>query len=210
MEEALKTLEKIGAELVSIEFPLLRHSLSTYYIIACAEASSNLGRYDGLRYGYSADTFEDINDLICRTRSEGFGSEVRRRILLGTCVLSTGYYDAYYNKALLLKNAISNEYDRVFNECDCLITPTVPTTAMKLGTGLTLETYQSDICTVTVNTAGLPAVSVPCGFDSFGLPVGMQIIGNKFREDAILSAALAFESETGGEFARLPGMGVAL
>jgi aspartyl-tRNA(Asn)/glutamyl-tRNA(Gln) amidotransferase subunit A len=210
MDETLKTLEKAGANLVTVDFPLLRHSLSAYYVLVCAEASSNLGRYDGLRYGYSADSFENIDDMICRTRSEGFGAEVRRRLLLGTCVLSTGYYDAYYSKALQLKNAISDEYDRILGECDCLVTPTVPTTAIKRGVGQTLKTYQTDICTVTVNIAGLPAVSVPCGFDSAGLPVGLQIIGKKFREDVILGAALAFETETDGKFIRSPGLGVVL
>ena len=209
MDDTLKTLEKMGAELIRVDFPLLRHSLPTYYIIACAEASSNLGRYDGLRYGYRPEKYTDVDDLVYKARSEGFGAEVRRRILLGTCVLSTGYYDAYYNKAILLRNAVRNEYKRLFRECDCLITPTVPVTAMKKGTGQTMETYQSDICTVTVNIAGLPAVSAPCGFDGGGLPVGMQIVADKFREDAALSVSLAFETETAGAFIKLP-MGGAL
>ena len=210
MDDTLKTLEKMGAELIPVKFPLLRHSLPTYYIIACAEASSNLGRFDGLRYGYSAETFDNLDDFICRTRSEGFGDEVRRRILLGTCVLSTGYYDAYYNKALMLRNAVRNDYKRIFSECDCLVTPTAPITALKRGVGQGLETYQTDICTVSVNIAGLPAVSVPCGFDSAGLPIGMQIIGDNFREDVILSVAHAFENETDSTFIRLPEMGVRL
>jgi len=210
MDETLGVFTKMGAEIVSVDFPLLKYSLPTYYILACAEASSNLGRFDGLRYGYSAKEYEDIDDFICRTRSEGFGAEVRRRILLGTCVLSTGYYDAYYSKALMLRNAIKNEYKRIFRECDCLVTPTVPTTAMKRGVGQGLETYQTDICTVTVNIAGLPAVSMPCGFDGIGLPVGMQVISDKFREDVCLSVAHAFEIETGCAFIRLPERGVAL
>ena len=210
IDETLKTLGRMGATIIPVEFPLLRYSLPTYYILACAEASSNLGRFDGLRYGYSTGTYENIDDFICRTRSEGFGTEVRRRILLGTCVLSTGYYDAYYNKALMLGNAIKNDYRRIFSECDCLITPTVPETALKCGVGQSLETYQTDICTVSVNIAGLPAVSVPCGFDGAGLPVGMQIIGDKFREDTILSVAHAFEIETDSTFIRLPEMGVRL
>jgi len=195
---------------VEVEFPLLRYSLPTYYILACAEASSNLGRFDGLRYGYNAAQYEDIDDFICRTRSEGFGAEVRRRILLGTCVLSTGYYEAYYNKAMRLRNAIINEYSRIFSLCDCLITPTVPTTALKRGLGYGLETYQTDICTVTINIAQLPGVSMPCGFDGAGLPVGTQIICDKFREDIALSIANAFEIETDRSFIRLPETGVAL
>ena len=200
MDETLNTLTKMGAELIPVEFPLLSCSLPTYYILSCAEASSNLGRYDGLRYGYTTDSCKDVDDFICRTRSEGFGAETRRRILLGTCVLSTGYYDEYYSKALKLSNAIRNEYKRIFSRCDCLVTPTVPTTALKCGTGQGLETYQTDICTVSVNIAGLPAVSVPCGFDSGGLPVGMQIIGKKFGEDTILSVAHAFEIEMDSMF----------
>jgi len=200
MDNTLSELTKMGAELKEIDFPLLRHSLPAYYILACAEASSNLGKYDGLRYGYRPQEFSDLEDYIRKTRSEGFGPEVQRRILFGTCVLSTGYYDAYYNKALLMKNAISNEYKRIFAECDCLVTPTVPTTALKVGLGNTMETYQADICTVTVNIAGLPAVSVPCGFGDGGLPVGAQLIGDKFREDVILSAALAFEKHTNNAF----------
>jgi aspartyl-tRNA(Asn)/glutamyl-tRNA(Gln) amidotransferase subunit A len=210
IDETLITLEGMGAMIIPVEFPLLRYSLPTYYILACAEASSNLGRFDGLRYGYSTGTYENIDDFICRTRSEGFGAEVRRRILLGTCVLSTGYYDAYYNKALMLSNAIKNDYRRIFSECDCIITPTVPETALKCRMVQSLETYQTDICTVSVNIAGLPAVSVPCGFDGAGLPVGMQIIGDKFREDTILSVAHAFEIETDSIFIRLPEMGVRL
>jgi aspartyl-tRNA(Asn)/glutamyl-tRNA(Gln) amidotransferase subunit A len=210
MDETLKTLERIGARLVPVDFPLLRHSLPAYYILACAEASSNLGRYDGLRYGYAAEKRGDMDEFVRRTRSEGFGAEVRRRILLGTCVLSTGYYDAYYNKAMLLKNAVSNEYSRILKECDCLATPTAPTTAMKRGVGQGMETYQSDICTVTVNIAGLPALNVPCGFGDGALPVGLQLIGAKHREDVVFSVSRAFETETDGEYIRIAGTEVAL
>jgi aspartyl-tRNA(Asn)/glutamyl-tRNA(Gln) amidotransferase subunit A len=190
---------------------MLKYSLPAYYILACAEASSNLGRYDGLRYGYRAENYNNLNDFICRTRSEGFGKEVRRRILLGAYVLSAGYYDAYYNKAQLLRRRIVKEFSAMFDACDALLTPTTPVTALKFGADMTpVETYQTDICTCSVNIAGLPAVSVPCGFDSNGLPVGMQLIGNKFREDIILDAALAFERETASAYMKTADMGVTL
>jgi len=211
MDSVFKTLEKMGAEIVSVEFPLFRYCLPVYYILACAEASSNLGRFDGLRYGYSTQVLGEndpeqptdtgsisLDDFICQTRSNGFGAEVKRRILLGTCVLSTGYYDAYYNKAIKLKNAIKNEFKHIFTKCDCMITPTVPTTALKSGLGHGSKVYQTDINTVAANIAGLPAVSVPCGFGNESLPVGMQIIGDKFCEDVILGVAYAFETETSG------------
>ncbi|MDR0861213.1 MAG: Asp-tRNA(Asn)/Glu-tRNA(Gln) amidotransferase subunit GatA [Oscillospiraceae bacterium] len=206
-----KTLEKLGATLVPVEFPMLKHALPTYYILACAEASSNLGRYDGLRYGHRAESFGSLDEFIKKTRSEGFGAEVQRRILLGTYVLSAGYYDAYYNKAQLLRRAIVNDFTRLLGEVDFLLTPTAPITALKFGANLTpVETYQTDICTVPINIAGVPAVSIPCGFDRDGLPVGAQLIGAKFGEATILNAALAFERETAGSFIRLPDMGVKL
>ncbi|MDR3277508.1 MAG: Asp-tRNA(Asn)/Glu-tRNA(Gln) amidotransferase subunit GatA [Oscillospiraceae bacterium] len=211
LKDAAAVLEKRGAALVPAEFPMLKYSLPAYYILACAEASSNLGRYDGLRYGHRAEAFSDLNDFICRTRSEGFGAEVRRRIILGTYVLSAGYYDAYYNKAQLVRNAIRNEFKKLWRDMDLLLTPTAPVTALPSGGSLTpVETYQTDICTVPVNVAGLPAVSVPCGFDSKGLPIGLQLIGPSFGERAILNAALAFEEETDGRFVKLPELGVRL
>ena len=211
LERAMDFYKAAGAELREIEFPMLRWCLPVYYILACAEASSNLGRYDGLRYGHRAERFEDLDDLICRTRSEGFGPEVRRRIILGTYVLSSGYYDAYYNKAQALRRTIRNRFREVFASCDVLLTPTVPVTALRSGAGLSpVETYQTDICTVSVNIAGLPAVSVPCGFDGEGLPIGMQLIGDRFTEARLLSAALAFESGTGGEYVKDCGRGAAL
>jgi aspartyl-tRNA(Asn)/glutamyl-tRNA(Gln) amidotransferase subunit A len=211
IERSVKLFEKMGAEIVSLDFPMLRYTLSTYYIIACAEAASNLGKFDGLRYGYRTDAAADLDDFICRTRTEGFGQEVRRRILLGTYVLSAGYYDAYYNKAQQLRRAIKGEFAKMFKECDLLLGPTVATTALKKGSGLTpVEMYQTDICTSSVNLAGLPAVSVPCGFDEKGLPIGLQLVGPHFKEDRVLSAALAFERETAGEYLRASGMGVKL
>ena len=193
MEDALKAFEKMGATLIDVGFPLLHHSLSAYVIISCAEAASNLGCFDGLRYGHRASAFDNIDDFTCKTRSEGFGAEVKRRILLGTCVLSAEYYDAYFAKALMLRNAIKNEYKRLFGICDCLVTPTVPMAAKKIGEKRGESNYRIDNLTASVNIAGLPAISIPCGYDSNKLPAGLQIIGDKFREDMILNAALAFE-----------------
>ena len=210
MNDTLKTLAEMGAELVEMDFPLLRHSMPAYHILSCAEASSNIGRYAGLHCGYSPGTYDDIDDYTCRARSEGFGAEVRRRATLGTLVLGPGYYDAYYKKALLLKNAIKNEFKRLFGQCDCLVVPTVPITAMKSGSEHTMEAYQTDMFTAAANIAGLPAVSSPCGFDGAGLPVGMQIIGDKFEESSILSVALAFETQTAGAFNKTLGMVVEL
>lgn len=193
--DAIKFYESCGAKIVNVKLPVLKDSLPVYYIIACAEASSNLGRYDGIRYGYRAKSYEDIDDMIYRTRSEGFGKEVKHRIILGTYVLSSGYYDAYYKKACLLRNDIIRKFDDVFGSCDVLIAPTAPNTAFPLNYhgASSVDMYLSDICTVPINIAGLPAVSIPCGKDSDGLPIGMQIIGNKFTESNILSTAYFYE-----------------
>ena len=184
-----------GAEIVKVSLPMLKDALPVYYIIACAEASSNLGRYDGIRYGYRAARYDDVNDMIMRTRSEGFGREVKRRIMLGTYVLSSGYFDAYYKKALRLRESIVTAFTKIFAECDVLIAPVAPTTAFPVNytADNMIETYMSDICTVPVNIAGLPAISVPCGKDGKNLPVGMQIIGKKFDELTVLRAAYAYE-----------------
>lgn len=195
VESAVKVYESLGAEVVSISIPQLKHALPVYYILACAEASSNLGRYDGIRYGYRTPSYNDINDMICKTRSEGFGKEVKRRIMLGTYVLSAGYYDAYYKKAQQLRGALVNAFKDAFKKCDVIISPTVPMTAFELNFTQKdpIETYMTDILTVPVNIAGLPAVSVPCGFDNKGLPIGMQIIGNSFDDAKILNAAYQYE-----------------
>ncbi len=170
----------------------------TYYIIACAEASSNLSRFDGVKYGWRAEGYEDSTDLYRRTRTEGFGEEVKRRILLGTFVLSTGYYDAYYKKALQAKAVIRKAYDEAFQKYDVLLTPVAPSTAPKLGESLSdpLKMYLSDIYTVPLNLAGLPGIPVPCGFDSQGLPIGAQLIGPALGDGVILNAAHAFQLET--------------
>ena len=197
-----KVLEDLGAEIVHIELPAVKYALPVYYIIACAEASSNLGRYDGIRYGYKTDHYNGVHDMVCRTRSEGFGEEVKRRILLGTYVLSAGYYDAYYKKAQNLRGAIVSAFDKAFGECDVILAPTVPMTAFEMGHAVSdpIETYLTDICTVPVNIAGLPGVSVPCGFNSKGMPIGMQFIGKKFGEAQILNVAYKYQQSAKENF----------
>lgn len=196
--EAIKLFEKNGAEIVNIKMPALKLALPVYYIIACAEASSNLGRYDGIRYGHRTASYESIDDMIFKTRSEGFGAEVKRRIMLGTYVLSSGYYDAYYKKAIVIREEINREFNDIFTKCDALIAPTAPNTASPLNFrgASSIEMYLSDICTVPINIAGVPAISVPCGKDAKGLPIGMQIIGKKFDEATILNMAYFYEQNS--------------
>jgi aspartyl-tRNA(Asn)/glutamyl-tRNA(Gln) amidotransferase subunit A len=212
IDEAVKVYEGMGAEIVHFSMPSLKFALPAYYILACAEASSNLGRYDGIRYGYRTESYSDINDMICKTRSEGFGKEVKRRIMLGTYVLSAGYYDAYYKKAQMLRGSIVKSFGESFEKCDIILSPTVPLTAVETNykAGDPVETYLTDICTVPVNIAGLPAISVPCGFDDKGLPVGMQLIGNSFCDAEILNAAYQYEKETDGAMNKELRMGVRL
>jgi len=197
--KAIALLEKNGARIENIRIPALKIALPVYYIIACAEASSNLGRYDGIRYGYRTPSYTSIDEMIVKTRSEGFGDEVKRRIMLGTYVLSSGYYDAYYKKACLIREEIIREFDAGFEKCDVLVAPTAPNTAFPLNYkgASPVEIYLSDICTVPVNIAGVPAISVPCGEDSRGLPIGMQIIGRKFDEATVLQAAHFYEQAAG-------------
>ena len=187
-----------GAEVVELSFPVMEYVVPTYYIIAAAEASSNLSRFDGVKYGWRAEGSEDLTDLYNKTRTQGFGLEVKRRILLGTFVLSTGYYDAYYRKALQVKAVIKSAFDEAFTHCDMLLTPVAPTTAPKIGESLRdpLKMYLSDIYTVSVNLAGLPGLSMPCGFDDKGLPIGAQLIGPHFGEGRLLNAAHAFQRDT--------------
>lgn len=196
VEQAIEVYKSLGAEIVYFDLPALKYALPVYYILACAEASSNLGRYDGIRYGYKAESYFDVNDMIKKTRSNGFGEEVKRRILLGTYVLSSGYYDAYYKKAQNLRGTIVNAFKKAFEVCDVILAPTVPMTAFENGHAVSdpVETYLTDICTVPVNICGLPAVSVPCGFDGKGMPIGMQLIGNTFCESKILNAAWQYEN----------------
>lgn len=196
---AAKQLENNGAELLEISLPSTQYALSAYYIISSAEASSNLARFDGVKYGYRTPDFANLNDMYEKTRSEGFGSEVKRRIMLGTFVLSSGYYDAYYKRAKILQNNIADEFKLAFEKCDVILTPTAPNTAFKLGEKIAspIEMYASDVCTVPVNIAGLPAISLPCGNDSKGLPIGLQLIGPKFSEQTLFDVAYAYETIRG-------------
>ena len=196
--EAADVLKSRGAQLVEFDFPVMEYMVPTYYIIAAAEASSNLSRFDGVKYGWRAEGYEDLTDLYCKTRTQGFGAEVKRRILLGTFVLSSGYYDAYYKKALQAKGLIKAAFDQAFERCDLMLTPVAPTTAQKLGESLSdpLQMYLGDIDTVSVNLAGLPGLSMPCGFDKGGMPIGAQLIGPALGEAAVLNAAHAFQLDT--------------
>ena len=196
--DAIKLFEENGAKIIDISLPVLKQALPVYYIIACAEASSNLGRYDGIRYGYRTENFNDVEEMILKTRTEGFGDEVKRRIMLGTYVLSSGYYDAYYKKACLLRQNLIADFDEIFNICDILIAPTAPNTAFPLDFkgASPVDMYLSDIATVPINITGVPAISVPVKNDSQGLPIGMQIIGKKFDEKTIMKAAYFYEKNS--------------
>lgn len=192
------TLKQKGAEVEEFDMDIIDYVVPTYYIIASAEASSNLSRFDGVKYGFRAKEFEDLIDLYKATRSEGFGEEVKRRILLGTFALSTGYYDAYYKKALQVKALIKKAFDEAYEKYDIVLFPAAPTTAPKLGDSLSdpLKMYLSDIYTVSVNLAGLPGISVPCGFDSDGMPIGAQLVGAPLKDDVILNAAYTYQTMT--------------
>ena len=189
-------LKEKGASVEEFSMPTVEHALSIYYILSSAEASSNLSRFDGVKYGYRSENADNINELYENSRSEGFGPEVKRRIMLGTYVLSAGYYDAYYNKALKARTLVVDEFNKAFSKYDVIIGPTAPTTAFKLGEKMSnpLEMYLSDVCTVPVNIAGVPAISVPVGKDTKGLPIGMQIIGRAFDENMILKVAYNVEN----------------
>ena len=187
-------LKKSGAEIIDISLPNTKYALPCYYIIAPAEASSNLARYDGVRFGHSVNS-SDINEMYKATRSEGFGDEVKRRIMIGTYVLSSGYYDAYYLKAQKVRSLITEDYNKVFNSVDVILTPSTPSSAFSLNekSDDPLSMYLNDIFTVPVNLAGLPAISVPAGLDSNGLPLGLQLIGKPFEEETIYSFAKVIE-----------------
>ena len=196
MEEAIDTYKKLGAQIVEVSLPSTKYALSAYYIVALAEASSNLARYDGVSYGLRVPA-ENLVDMSTKTRGQGFGKEVQRRILLGTYVLRSGYYDAYYKKALQVRRVIKNEFDQAFQEVDLLLTPTAPNTSYKFGEKANdpLAMYLEDICTVPVNLAGIPGISIPAGMSSADLPIGMQLLGPAMGEEVLLRAAYTFEQE---------------
>ena len=197
IQDTAEIYKKLGAEVSECSLDIAEKALAVYYIIACAEASSNLGRFDGIRYGYRTKNYEDLNDIFVNSRSEGFGAEVKRRIILGTYVLSSGYYDAYYKKAQKVRTVIRKDFEKLFNEYDVLLTPTSPTVAYDIGTRSNnpLEMYLADLCTVSVNIAGLPGISIPSGVDKENMPIGMQLIGKHFDEETILKAAYSAEQE---------------
>ena len=192
---AVKVLEEKGAVVEEFDLSLVKYAIPAYYIIADAEASSNLARFDGVKYGYRTEEYEGLHNMYKKTRSEGFGAEVKRRIMLGSFVLSSGYYDAYYLKALRTKALIKQAFDKAFAKYDMIVAPAAPTTAPELGKSLSdpMKMYLSDIYTISVNLAGLPGISIPVGKDSKGLPVGMQLIGDCFQEKKIIQAAYTFE-----------------
>ena len=201
-EAAIKKLEEIGAEVVDVSLPHTEYAVPVYYLIATAEASSNLARYDGVRYGFRAEEASTLKAMYSRTRDQGFGAEVKRRIMLGTYALSAGYYDQYYGKAQKVRSLIEQDFRDAFAKCDVIVTPTAPTPAFKLGekTGDPLEMYLSDIYTITANLAGVPGLSMPCGLSSNGLPIGIQLIGNQFDEARLLRAAHNLEQALGFDF----------
>lgn len=205
--KSIDKLESMGAEIEEFSMPVLKHAVPAYYLMSSAEASSNLSRYDGVKYGYRADNCKTFNELIGKSRAEAFGKEVKRRILLGTYALASGYYDAYYKKALKLRTLISNGFNEAFSKYDVVLHPTAPETAFKIGqnTNNPLTMYLADIYTVAVNIAGLPSISVPCGYDSQGLPIGLSFTGKPLGEKDIFRAAANFEAEFADKF-RVPAI----
>jgi aspartyl-tRNA(Asn)/glutamyl-tRNA(Gln) amidotransferase subunit A len=198
IREAVTTLEGLGAVRVPVTLPHTEYAIATYYLVATAEASSNLGRYDGVKYGYRTPTSENLIDMYMKTRREGFGAEVKRRIMLGTYALSAGYYDAYYLKALKVRTLIRQDFSRAFEACDVMLTPTSPTAAFRLGEKVEdpLQMYLADVFTISANLAGVPGMSINCGFTGAGLPIGLQVIGKPFDEGTILKVAHAYEQAT--------------
>jgi aspartyl-tRNA(Asn)/glutamyl-tRNA(Gln) amidotransferase subunit A len=196
--EAIDLYMRLGAEITEIDMPHLDYAIAAYYIIATAEASSNLARYDGVHYGHRTENPQDYVEVYTKSRAEAFGEEVKRRIMLGTYALSSGYYDAYYLKALKVRNLIRGNFNDAFEKCDCIMMPVAPTTAFKIGEKVDdpLQMYLSDIYTIAVNLAGIPGISIPCGFDEKNLPIGLQILAPTFAEDKLLRIARMFEKET--------------
>ncbi|MHC4510286.1 MAG: Asp-tRNA(Asn)/Glu-tRNA(Gln) amidotransferase subunit GatA, partial [Planctomycetota bacterium] len=198
LSEAIEIYQKLGAEITEIEMPHLDYAIAAYYVIATAEASSNLARYDGVHYGHRTANPNDYVEVYSKSRAEAFGQEVKRRIMLGTYALSSGYYDAYYLKALKVRNLIRGDFTGAFEKCDCIMMPVAPTTAFKIGEKVDdpLQMYLSDIYTIAANLAGVPGISIPCGFDDNGLPIGLQIMAPTFAEDKLLRIARMYEKET--------------
>jgi aspartyl-tRNA(Asn)/glutamyl-tRNA(Gln) amidotransferase subunit A len=203
---AIRSVEAAGASCVEVSLPHTEYCVAVYYIVAPAEASSNLARYDGVKYGFRAEGARDLLEMYKKTRSEGFGAEVKRRIMLGTYALSSGYYDAYYKKASQVRALIKRDFDRAFQGCDVILTPTAPTPAFKLGEKADdpMQMYLSDIFTISTNLAGIPGISVPCGFTAGGLPLGVQFLAGHFQEGRLLQCAAAFERQAQIEKRRPP------
>ena len=197
VENAIEKYRSLGAEIVDVELPNSKYSIAVYYILATAEASSNLARFDGVRYGFRAENAHELREMYMKTRETGFGAEVKRRIMLGTYVLSSGYYDAYYAKAQKVRTLLKQDFLDAFEKCDAIITPTSPTIAFKIGekSDDPLAMYLSDIYTASANLAGIPGVSVPCGLSASGLPIGLQLVGKHWSEDVLLNLASVFENE---------------
>ena len=197
VKSAIEEYKQMGAIVEEFSLPIAQYALAAYYIIACAEASSNLGRFDGIRYGYRTSNYDNLKDIFVNSRTEGFGDEVKRRIITGTYVLSSGYYDAYYKKAQQVRTLINNEFEKAFKKYDVLIIPIAPNVAFNIGekSNNPLELYMEDLCTVPINVAGIPAISIPCGLSKDGMPIGMQIIGKHFDEETILNAAYTYEQK---------------
>jgi aspartyl-tRNA(Asn)/glutamyl-tRNA(Gln) amidotransferase subunit A len=198
LSDVIDVYRDLGAEIIEVDMPHLDYAIAAYYVIATAEASSNLARYDGVHYGHRTENPADYIEVYSKSRAEGFGKEVKRRIMLGTYALSSGYYDAYYLKALKVRNLIRSDFIEAFKKCDCIMMPVSPTTAFKIGEKIDdpLQMYLSDIYTIAVNLAGVPGISIPCGFDEKGLPIGLQILGLAFGEDKLLRIARMFEAQT--------------
>jgi aspartyl-tRNA(Asn)/glutamyl-tRNA(Gln) amidotransferase subunit A len=195
VQKTIAVLEKSGGKCVEISLPHTQYCLAVYYIIAPAEASSNLARYDGVKYGFRSPDSGDLLDMYKKTRMQGFGAEVKRRIMIGTYALSAGYYDAYYKKASQVRLLIKRDFEEAFKKCDVILTPTTPTPAFKIGekTDNPLQMYLSDIFTISTNLAGIPGISVPCGFTSGGLPIGVQFLAGHFEEGKLIQIASAYE-----------------
>ena len=193
-----KTLESLGMEIVDVSLPHLEYAVACYYIVACAEASANLSRYDGVKYGYRSERSETLMDMYSNTREEGFGKEVKRRILLGTFVLSSGYYDAYYLKGQKVRTLIKNDFENAFKQCDVIASPTAPAPAFKFNekTGDPLQMYLSDIYTISANLAGVPGMSIPCGQSTAGLPIGLQLMAKHFDEETLIRVGHQYQQNT--------------